>query len=468
MTQLSVTSYGESGAQQIFSPNALPLKCLAGIDILYRSLVTEAVHDSVERFPEPACHPGTRTQILEQLRLWSIDTNPESSLLWLHGSAGMGKSAIAQMFAGECHKEGRLGASFFFRRGHPKRGTWNGLITTIAYQLANSVPDFLLPLQQAIERDKIIVGRAIPVQFERLLVEPFHHIPVPQIIPVIVLDGLDECDNHKVQQQILWLFIGAIRDQQLPIRLIITSRPEPHLREVLEVNEVLTICRPLELSADRSDIRTYLQAEFSRIHSDYRARGINLGTVWPTPDALDQLVWKSSGTFIYATTVIRFVSDEYSHPEDRLTSLLRLDPLSTAPLDDLYTQILSVLPQESRQLRILHAISQGTIGNRGLDMDPEEIDMLLNLRRGTCRLVLRGLHSLFKVPPIPTRFSWRKSIYFLHASLSDYLGDSQRSGPWCVSLPWLQTDYLHCLIRLLSSPLPRELASGDRLSILYQ
>ncbi|KAJ7117017.1 hypothetical protein C8R44DRAFT_545293, partial [Mycena epipterygia] len=310
------------------------------IDLLYRSVITEALHDSLERFPEPACHPGTRTDILDQLSTWSTDSNPDSTILWLHGSAGMGKSAIAQMFCGYCQQEGRLGASFFFRRGHPKRGKWNGLVTTIAYQLAKSVPELLLPLQQAMEADKLIVGRAIPVQFRRLVVEPFRQAPVPQIIPVIVLDGLDECAEHTVQQQILRLFIVVIRAQQLPIRLLIISRPEPHLREVLETNEVLTICRPLELSADRSAIRTYLQAEFSRIHSDYRTRGIDLGAVWPTPDALDQLVWKSSGIFIYATTIIRFISDEYSHPEDRLTSVLRLDPQSTAPLDDLYTQIL--------------------------------------------------------------------------------------------------------------------------------
>ncbi|KAJ7117032.1 hypothetical protein C8R44DRAFT_791860 [Mycena epipterygia] len=100
-------------------------------------------------------------------------------------------------------------------------------------------------------------------------------------------------------------------------------------------------------------------------------------------------------------------------------------------------------------------------------MGPEEIDMLLNLHRGTSRLILRGLNSLFNVPPIRTRFSVRESIRFLHASLSDYLGDSRRSGPWCVSLPWLQTEYVHCMIRLLSSPLPTEFTSGDRVRIFY-
>ncbi|KAJ7450146.1 hypothetical protein FB451DRAFT_1005269, partial [Mycena latifolia] len=83
-----------------------------------------------------------------------------------------GKSAIAQMFAGDCHEQGRLGASFFFRRGHAKRGTWHGLFTTLAYQLAMSVPEFLLPVQQAVEADKLVAGRATTVQFHQLIEEP--------------------------------------------------------------------------------------------------------------------------------------------------------------------------------------------------------------------------------------------------------------------------------------------------------
>ncbi|KAJ7678426.1 hypothetical protein B0H14DRAFT_2488807 [Mycena olivaceomarginata] len=108
MTQLSVTSYGESG-----------------IDLLYRHVAMEALHDSGERFPEPACHPGTRTATMEELHLWSTDTSTESTILWLHGCAGAGKSAIAQMFAKSLQTEGQLGASFFFQRGHLKRGTWH-------------------------------------------------------------------------------------------------------------------------------------------------------------------------------------------------------------------------------------------------------------------------------------------------------------------------------------------------------
>ncbi|KAJ7478149.1 hypothetical protein FB451DRAFT_1086797, partial [Mycena latifolia] len=361
----------------------------------------EALHNSVERFPEPACHLGTRTVVLEELKSWSIDTSPDSAILWLHGCAGMGKSAIAQMFAGDCQQQGRLGASFFFRRGHPKRGTWHGLFTTLAYQLAMSIPELLLPVQQAIEADKLVVGRAMAVQFQRLFVEPLKNTPELQFMPVIVLDGLDECADHKFQQQILHLFIDMIRDHHLPFRLLIASRPEPHIRKIVEAPEASVICCHSLLSADDSaheDIRVYLQDEFSKIRNENMTQGINLGPDWPAPEAIEHLVSKSSGVFIYATTVIRFIDDEYSHPDDRLASVWSLDPRSTAPLDDLYTEILSVIPHESLQLRILHVIWQGTTDN-DLTVDPEQMDNLLDLRPGTSRLTLRGLHSLFHIPP---------------------------------------------------------------------
>ncbi|KAJ7652276.1 hypothetical protein B0H17DRAFT_957988, partial [Mycena rosella] len=95
-----------------------------------------ALHDSGNRVPDPACHPGTRKAALEQLRSWSVENGPTSPILWFNGSAGMRKSAIAQMFAGQSRALGRLGASFFFKRGDPKRGSWHGLFPTIAYQLA--------------------------------------------------------------------------------------------------------------------------------------------------------------------------------------------------------------------------------------------------------------------------------------------------------------------------------------------
>ncbi|KAJ7189718.1 hypothetical protein GGX14DRAFT_321261, partial [Mycena pura] len=119
-----------------------------------------ALHNSGESFPEPACHPGTRTKIMNDLMDWSTDPNAKP-VLWLYGTAGVGNSAIAQEFASTCSTQSCLGASFFFRRGHPKCGTWDGLINTIAYQLAVVIPEFALPLQQIINSNRLIANHSI-------------------------------------------------------------------------------------------------------------------------------------------------------------------------------------------------------------------------------------------------------------------------------------------------------------------
>ncbi|KAJ7256987.1 hypothetical protein C8J57DRAFT_1517034 [Mycena rebaudengoi] len=415
MTPIHVT-YGESG-----------------IDILRRYVVTGPLHDSGERFPEPVRHPGTRAEILRDLTAWSVDTNARP-MLWLRGSAGVGKSAIAQEFAGDCNKQGHLGASFFFKHGHPKR------------------EQFFLPLQEAIESNKLVTGRSMAVQFQRLLVEPFTQTSNHAFTPVIVVDGLDECADHKHQQQILSLFIQAIQAGQLPIRFLVASRPEPHLRAILEDQVAARLCRHKVLTADQSaydEIEIYLRNEFSRIHSQFRSKGVDLGEGWPVSDTVKQLVQKSSGIVIYASTVVRFLDDEYAHPANRLASVMALDPESTAPLDDLYTQVLSALSQGPGQLRILHTVLHPT---RRLKLVLEDIDMALCLSQGTSRLMLRALHSVLKVPLVQTPLVEEEFVQPLHSSFMDYLCDARRSVKWCIEDPSLHDDLLKSVIHFLSNP----------------
>ncbi|KAJ7915367.1 hypothetical protein B0H13DRAFT_2000557 [Mycena leptocephala] len=434
MTQLSVTTYGESG-----------------MDILYRHVVPSALHDSGERFIEPACHPGTRSKILDQLRRWSVNTSSEApSLLWLHGTAGAGKSAIAQTFAGMCNQDGRLGGSFFFKCSHPQRGTWHGVFATLAYQLAMFSPDFCAPIQKTIEADKLLVGKALSVQFNKLFVLAFKEVTSLQRLPVIVIDGLDECEDHRIQGQILQLFIGAVQEHQIPLRILVVSRPESHLREML--SNKLDICLQLELTADDSayeDIRNYIRHEFSRIRRERSSSGTVLEDPWPPDSAIEQLVRKSSATFVYASTVIKFVDDEYFHPDDRLQKMLQLDPQSTAPLDDLYTEILSLASRHPMLLSVLHV----HIYHRGLCPALEDTDLVFNLSPGATRLCLRGLASILKIPS-PTRplqFSFPEHVEVLHSSLHDYFHNRDRSGPWCLSSPPLDLALAHHVARYLTA-----------------
>ncbi|KAJ7693038.1 hypothetical protein B0H17DRAFT_1060623 [Mycena rosella] len=431
MSNLSITSYGENG-----------------IDVLCRSVAIDALYNSAERPPEPSCHPGTRNSVLDGLHEWALKARPEGSLLWLHGSAGAGKSAIAQTFAADCHERGVLGASFFFQRSNPGRGTWKNVLPTLAYQLAASFPELRTVIQEVVETDRLVVGQAMRLQFQKLIIAPFEHAPALTIRPIIVIDGLDECEDRHAQTMLLKLIIEGLRGGRLPARFVVASRPEPHLREVLEAAENFDICRHLELRPDISayaDIRRYLCDEFSRIREAHTSRGTLLKEDWPGEAAIAHLVKKSSGTFIYASTVLRYVDDEYSHPVERLEAVLRLDPQSTAPLDDLYSQILSSFPNRALLRRVLHAVIRMSV-----DLDPEEIDVALQLRGGSSRLALRGLHSLLSVPRV-RGIGFRRPVALLHASLGDFLVDRARSSGICIATRKLDYDLVHNMIGGIST-----------------
>ncbi|KAJ6618449.1 hypothetical protein B0H10DRAFT_1913587 [Mycena sp. CBHHK59/15] len=108
-----------------------------GFHILHRASASDAFHNSVERYPQPRCHPEMWTEMLEDLWNWSNNKdNPASSVLWLYGPAGAGKSAITQSFCQKLQEVGRLGASFSFKGGHTSHGNAKKLKPTIAYQLA--------------------------------------------------------------------------------------------------------------------------------------------------------------------------------------------------------------------------------------------------------------------------------------------------------------------------------------------
>ncbi|KAJ7875222.1 hypothetical protein B0H13DRAFT_1531534, partial [Mycena leptocephala] len=136
------------------------------------------------------------------------------------------------------------------------------------------------------------------------------------------------------------------------------------------------------------------------------------------------LVHKSSGYFIYASTVIKFVDDKNFRPLQRLDiieNLTRTSFLSPyGALDELYTQILSAVPNSSHLVSILRVIDTFEFSP-----GPAEIDELLGLERGDTELSLRGLHSLIFWDSDPD-FDCPPS--FIHASFSDFLGDKFRAG----------------------------------------
>ncbi|KAF7343522.1 putative nwd2 protein [Mycena sanguinolenta] len=393
-----------------------------GIDILHHMVALEAIHDSAESYPQPRCHPETRTKMLEDLQEWALAPDPESTVLWLHGPAGAGKSAIMQSLAGQLQGIERLGSSFFFKRGHATRGNGKMLFATIAYQLALSVPWLRAPISQTIENDPSIVARSMKTQMRKLISQPCR--PHGYRDPVTVLiDGLDECDGHGAQEDILRIISNPPSRHAIPLRFIVASRPEPHICEMFASHLYSGHYRSVNVEQSFADVRKYLRNEFLRIHQGHSTMG-KIPLPWPDPDVLEELVENSSGHFIYASTVIKFVDDKNYRPTERLAVVQ--DPNSSGsesafdPLDQLYMTILSSAPRQSQLIPILCAIVH-------FPLAADDIDQFLGLAEGETRLRLRGLHSVLDVPS-----DNKEGISSHHASFIDFLKHPNRSGDFCV------------------------------------
>ena len=103
---------------------------------------------------------------------------------------------------------------------------------------------------------------------------------------------------------------------------------------------------------------------------------------------------RSSGRFINAATVLKFVGADFRvcSPRKQLALALKLDPtaFSESNLDQLYTQILSVFPSAVNIAKVLGIISVSHGGYR------EEMEDIFGTEEGELMLVLRGVSSLMK------------------------------------------------------------------------
>ncbi|KAJ7450399.1 hypothetical protein FB451DRAFT_1146328 [Mycena latifolia] len=398
-----------------------------GIHILHRAVALEALYDSAESFPQPKCHPETRTEILDDLYSWVIDDDTSYLICWLHGPAGAGKSAVMQTLCQRLHKADRLGGSFFFKRGHTTRGNAKVLFATLAYQLALHCPELNGPISRSAETDPSVMGRGMNVQLRSLILHPWKSLEdaPPQIL---LIDGLDECEGLSAQQEILRLIYTANAHHR-PLRVLIASRPEPHIREMFEESSLDRLHRSVNIEQAFKDIRIYLHDEFSRIHRQHHETMQHIPTPWPTLDILEDLVNKSSGYFIYAATIIKFIDDRDFRPTHRLAAVVKNLPTECSTpfhaLDELYSQILHNTPFQSRFLDILCVIVHGSM----LRLSTENIEKLLGLDPGSVKLTFRRLQSLLLVPQDETR-----SISLHHKSFRDFLIDPNRSGKFHLGL----------------------------------
>jgi hypothetical protein len=265
--------------------------------------------------------------------------------------AGTGKSTIARTIARLFADRRQLGASFFFKKGEGKRGNASQFFTTIASDLAKHEPDMLAGIKKALDEDSAVSQRALRNQFEKLILQPLlgvHQARQQGLARVVVIDALDECEREEDIRAILQLLARTKNIQPVPLRIVVTSRPELHIRlgfkEMPNSTYQDLVLHEVPRSTIKHDIRLFLEHELSVIQRERM-----LSSDWPANDQILALVELAVPLFIYAATVCRYVGSKGSNPIAFLNKVLQYHKGTFSQLDRTYLPVLDQLLSEQEE-----------------------------------------------------------------------------------------------------------------------
>ncbi|KAF9558759.1 hypothetical protein CPC08DRAFT_709330 [Agrocybe pediades] len=419
---------------------------------LLENVAKAALHDSIHNVDPPKCHPNTRVAMIQGIIDWAVGLDPELSgkfILWLKGAAGAGKSAIARSVAERCSDEGLLLGTFFFGARDPTRNHVEKLVATLSSQISIILPEFRDTVAAIIEDDPLIFDRSIRTQFSTLVIRPLSIVlanrPAASIATsrLIIIDGLDECSSIDSQRDLLYTLQEATSTTNL-IRFLVCSRPESHLNSAFGLSRMTPILHNIFLDDDdyaaSKDIRLYLEDRFKQIKEEHVFKNA-LPDLWPASEMVDTLVDKSSGQFIYAATVVRYVESPRHRPDQRLNAIFKLRPpfkdLPFTELDALYRLIISKAEDPPTVLDIL------AFPVLYEEFEVKVIEAILQLEQGSVEVMLADLHSIITIS-----FG---AVEFLHKSLADFLSEPQRAGDFYRDLFRTQLSHIARVISFFST-----------------
>jgi hypothetical protein len=145
----------------------------------------------------------------------------------------------------------------------------------------------------------------------------------------------------------------------------------------------------LALEDSKDDVQLYSRTNLLQIRQKFVEVMKNEPSPWPSESVLDNLVAKSEGLFIHATTAVQYIGDGKGSPQIKLQRVLRMHK----GLDPLYAQVITDA-QESEHFdtvmgSLMHLRQPLTVG---------DLFKLFGLDVSEIRMTLDGCHSILVIP----------------------------------------------------------------------
>ena len=380
---------------------------------------------------------GTRVDVIRMIEIW-IHNPDDPPIFWLTGKAGMGKTSVAWTICSHADTNINVvfGGSFFCSRS--KGSIWQRdircVVPTLAQLMALRSPEFSKALVEELARDPGVLEKQIGVQIKRLLYKPLLALKDSRVPILFVIDALDECggqmsayenvddaETHRIISEMLEALVTfSLYEVKLPVKFLVTSRPETHIRDTAVSNSTFSSVLRLHTipkSQVTADIDLYIASSLSthaRLHDQF------------TADDVHTLARLCDGLFIFAATALRHILGEgIDAAALRFETLLNsardgLGTRAAAPLDNMYGLILEGAMKtdncDSSSLSAIRAMLASLLSAR-MTLSVSALADLLDQRNHYVRGHLSRLHAVVHVPDDDAE----PGLHTLHASFGDYL-----------------------------------------------
>ncbi|KFY80333.1 hypothetical protein V499_00801, partial [Pseudogymnoascus sp. VKM F-103] len=384
----------------------------------------------------------------------------ERRIFWLNGLAGTGKSTISRTVARRFDERKRLGASFFFSKGVEDVSHAGKFFTSLAVQLAKTVPFLQRQIYNAIAEQNNIANLSLFDQWRQLVLGPLSRLEKSHQSYLLVIDALDECEGENNVRIILELLAEARSLKMVQLRVFLTSRREIPIRygmhDIPQSEHQDFVLHNVPSPIVDHDISLFLEYKLGRTRREW-----SLGADWPGEVVLRQLIYKPCGLFIWAATAYRFINGGKEFAEDRLIEILENTGFEGTPeqhLDQIYLTVLqSSIPNTFRAQETdrLYARQRKVLGSIAILLSPlpaAALAKVIGISSAQVTQTLERLQAILEVPKDVAGF-----LRLHHPSFRDFLLNKDRSKGFWVDRKGVNQILAVGCIQLMSQTLKKDI-----------
>lgn len=332
--------------------------------------------------------------------------------------------------------------------------------TTLAVQLAKTIPSLQKQIYDAIAEHSNIANLSLLDQWRQLVLGPLSRLQQSHQSYLLVVDALDECEGDNDVRVILELLAEARLLKMVRLRVFLTSRPNIPIRHgihcILQTEHQDFLLHNVPSPIVNHDISLFLKYKLGRTRQEW-----TLGADWPGEVILRQLVLHACGLFIWAATACRFINEGEEFAEGRLVEVLEGTSFDGTPeqhLDQIYLTVLRrSIPNTFRAAEKvqLYARQRKILGSIAILLSPLPAASLAKVIGTSITQVTQTLERLQAILDVPKDIAGFLRLH--HPSFRDFLLNKDRCGEF-----WVDENEAHQIlaagcIQLMSKTLKEDI-----------